>query len=99
MAEEIQTTEKNAIVAALLNFCLFGGVGYYYLGQSKKGLWAIIMTLVLYWIGIGMVLPWIFAYDAYVLGSKLANGESIRINECGLGFLGGVFGIFGAKDE
>lgn len=96
---EIQPGDKNAILAALLNWCVFGGVGYYYLGQSKKGLWAIIVTLVLYFVGLGWIPALLFAYDAYLVGQKLSNGEAVGENECGLSFLEGLFGIFGAKDE
>lgn len=96
---QIEPGEKNAIVAALLNWCVLGGVGYYYLGQSKKGLWAIIVTIVFWIIGLGWIPSLAFAYDAYLIGQKLANGEAVRENECGLGFLSGIFGIFGAKDE
>ena len=94
---QIEPGEKNAIVAALLNLCVLGGGGYYYLGQSKKGLWAIIVTVV--FLFMGWIPALVFAYDAYLLGQKLANGEAVRENECGLGFLSGIFGIFGAKDE
>ncbi len=98
---QIQADDKNAIVAALLNLCLFGGVGYYYLGQSGKGMRAIVLVIVGYILLFipGMVLALCFAYDSYLLGQKLANGEAIGENECGLGFLGGLFGMLGAKDE
>jgi eukaryotic-like serine/threonine-protein kinase len=89
--------EKNAIVAATLNFLLCG-VGYYYLGQSKKGLWAIIIGLILWILGLGFIPAILFAVDAYRIGKKLANGESVRKNECGLGFLSGFFALLGAKD-
>lgn len=93
---QIEPNGKNAILAGLLNWCIFGCAGYYYLGQSKKGLWALIVSFVLGWTMIPQLL---FAYDAYVLGQKLQNGEPIRENEVGLEFLGSIFGIFGVKDE
>jgi TM2 domain-containing membrane protein YozV len=96
---QIQADDKNAIVAALLNWCLLGGVGYYYLGQSGKGLRAIIVTVVFYVVLLGWIPALAFSIDAYMLGQKLANGEAIGENECGLSFLSGLFGMLGAKDE
>ena len=66
---------KNAVVAALLSFFLFGGVGQLYLGQQKKGIILIVATLILVWVGgLGCIVPIIGAVDAYMMGDKLAKG-------------------------
>jgi len=44
-------------------------------------------------VGIGMLVPWIAAYDAYLLGQKLQRGESIGVNENGLSFLNSIPGF------
>ena len=41
--------------------------------------------------GIGMIIPLITAYDAYLLGQKLQSGQSIGENENGLEFLNAIF--------
>ena len=43
--------------------------------------------------GIGSLLPFVFAYDAYLLGQKLASGESIGPKENGLSFLDNLPGF------
>ena len=68
---------KNAIVAALLSLILLGGVGQIYLGQTKKGIIIMVVTLILSCIGIGLI-TWILgAVDAYMMADKLQKGESI----------------------
>ncbi len=69
---------KNAIVATLLSFFLFGGVGQLYIGQQKKGLILIVGTFVLAWVfGIGCLIPFVGAIDAYMMADKLQKGETI----------------------
>ena len=53
------TTAKNPIVAALLNFFLFGGVGYLYMGQKSKGIWAIIYVIIIWVI---LVCDWVLGF-------------------------------------
>ena len=89
---QIEPKGQNAIVVALL--CWFWGIGYFYIGQKKKGIAAIIMGLLTC-----NLFNWLSAYDGYLLGQKLQNGEPIREHEVGLSFMGSIFGIFGAKDE
>lgn len=88
---QITKPDTNPIVPALLNFLLFGGVGYLMMGQQKKGIISIAATLILYCIGIGFIIPFITAYDAYLLGQKLQSGASIGENENGLEFLNAIF--------
>ena len=92
MGEMITKPDTNPIVVALLNLFLFGGVGYLMMGQQKKGIISIVAFLVLSCVcGIGMIIPWITAYDAYLLGQKLQSGQPIGENENGLAFLNSIF--------
>jgi hypothetical protein len=74
-----------------LNLFLLGCVGYFVMGQTKKGVFFLVGIFVLSCVGIGVILPWIAAYDAYLLGQKLAAGESITPNTNGLSFLDAIF--------
>jgi TM2 domain-containing membrane protein YozV len=68
---------KNAIIAAVLSLLLFGGVGQMYLGQTKKGVIIIVASILLACVGIGFLIPFIGAVDAYMMAEKLQKGESI----------------------
>jgi hypothetical protein len=89
MGETITKPDANPILLAILNLILCGiPVGYFMIGQSKKAIFALIYTWVLSMFGgIGFVLCWVWAYDVYLLGQKLAAGESISDTENGLEFL------------
>ncbi|MCK6505547.1 hypothetical protein L6R53_19480 [Myxococcota bacterium] len=87
----IQKPDTNPIVVAILNLWLLGGVGYFMMGQKKKGIMSIVATLLLSCFGIGFLIPFITAYDAYLLGQKLQSGQAIGENENGLDFLNAVF--------
>ena len=91
MGQMIQKPDANPVVIAVLNVLLFGGVGYLMIGQQKKGIISIVATVVLIMCGIGFLIPLITAYDGYLLGQKLQNGEEIGENENGLDFLNAVF--------
>ncbi|MFT5682753.1 MAG: hypothetical protein ACI8RZ_003677 [Myxococcota bacterium] len=91
MGEMIQKPDTNPIVPAFLNWFLLGGVGYYVIGQQKKAMIATAVTVVGMCVGIGFLIPWITAYDAYLLGQKLQSGQSIGENENGLPFLNSIF--------
>jgi hypothetical protein len=91
MGEMITKPDANPIVFALLNLFLLGCVGYFVMGQTKKGVFFLVGIFVLSCVGIGVILPWIAAYDAYLLGQKLAAGESITPNTNGLSFLDAIF--------
>lgn len=88
---QITKPDTNPYVPAVLNLVLVGGGGYFMLGQQKKGVIAIICTVVFACMGIGLIIPLITAYDAYLLGEKLKTGQSIGENENGLEFLNAVF--------
>ncbi|MEC7947329.1 MAG: hypothetical protein VX265_07145 [Myxococcota bacterium] len=92
MGQMIQKPDTNPVVVALCNLLLCGiPVGYFMIGQQKKAVMTFIGTLVLGFFGIGFIIPWITAYDAYLLGEKLQRGESIGMNENGLDFLDAIF--------
>ena len=68
---------KDPLIAAVLSLLLLGGVGQMYLGQTKKGIIIIVATVVLACIGIGFLVPFVGAYDAYVIGTKLKSGKAV----------------------
>jgi hypothetical protein len=91
---DIQKPDANPILLAVLNAFFLGGVGYFLMGQQKKAIAAIAYTLIgSMCFGVGFIIPWLTAYDAYLLGQKLANGETIGEGECGLGFLSALPGF------
>jgi len=94
MSGEISKPGANPIVYALLNIIL-GCVGYFVMGQSKKGMLALVYYILGLWCFIipGWILLFCFVYDAYLLGQKLAAGESIGETEVGLEFLGKLPGM------
>ncbi len=100
MGEMITKPDANPILLAVLNVFLFSCVGYFLMGQQKKAMISAVIMIVVYVLasctfGVGSILipVWacITAYDAYLLGQKLASGESIGQNENGLGFLDAIF--------
>jgi len=88
---QITKPDINPIIPAVLNWFLLGGVGYLMIGQQKKGIISIAATLILSCVGIGFLIPFITAYDAYLLGQKLQSGASIGEMENGLEFLNAIF--------
>ena len=90
MGEMITKPDANPIVLAVLNVLVCGiPGGYFFMGQQKKGIFGLIYVWVLMpFGGLGSLLALVFAYDAYLLGQKLASGESIGEAENGLDFLG-----------
>lgn len=96
MGQMISKPDANPIVFALCNLFLCGAVGYFIMGQKKKAMITLVITLVIPVItcGIGSFLVmfgWVTAYDAYLLGQKLQSGQSIGENENGLEFLNMIF--------
>ena len=92
MGQMIQKPDTNPVIVAVLNLVLLGAGGYFMMGQQKKAMMSAGATLLLSCLGgIGMIVPWITADDAYLLGQKLQNGEAIGENENGLPFLNSIF--------
>ncbi|MEQ1565996.1 MAG: hypothetical protein ABMA64_10195 [Myxococcota bacterium] len=91
MGEMITKPDTNPIVVAVANLFCLGGVGYYLAGQQGKAIAAIVYTIIGSAITFGMlgwILQLVFAYDGYLIGQKLASGQSIGDKENGLDFLG-----------
>jgi hypothetical protein len=86
---EITKPDANPIVLAVANLLICGiPIGYFMIGQTKKGIAALVYTWVLSLFGgLGMILIWVWAYDVYLLGQKLAAGETITDTTNGLDFL------------
>jgi hypothetical protein len=93
MGEMITKPDANPILLAVLNLFFLGGLGYFLMGQKKKAIISWVITIVVGTItcGIGYMFIWVAAYDAYLLGQKLAQGESIGEVENGLEFLNMIF--------
>jgi len=100
MGEMITKPDANPIILAVLNWFVLGALGYFLMGQQKKAMISavvlvVIMVLSTCTFGMGTILfpVWlaIVSYDAYLLGQKLASGESIGMNENGLSFLDNIF--------
>lgn len=91
MGEMITKPDTNPVIPAVLNLFLLGCVGYFILGQKKKAIISVVITLVTSCVGLSIIWVLIAAYDAYLLGQKLQAGESIGENENGLSFLDAIF--------
>jgi hypothetical protein len=91
MGEMITKPDANPILLAALNLILWGCVGYFMIGQKKKAIISLVITFVTAWCGLALIWILIAAYDVYLLGQKLQQGESIGMNENGLSFLDAIF--------
>ena len=92
MGQMITKPDANPIIFALCNW--FGGaLGYFLMGQKKKAIIALVLTMVLSTVtcGFGGMIIFVFMYDAYLLGQKLQSGQAIGENENGLEFLNAIF--------
>lgn len=87
MGEMIRRTDANPILYGLLNVFLFGSVGYFVMGQTQKGVIALVITVASGCLCLAPVASIIFGYDAYLLGQKLESGEAIGESESALDFL------------
>ena len=97
MGEMITKPDANPILLAALNIVICGlPIGYFMMGQQKKAIAAFIYSAILWIVTLGMggwALAFLWAYDAYLLGQKLASGESISDTENGLEFLNNLPGF------
>lgn len=97
MNDTISKPDANPILLAVLNLFLFSAVGYYLMGQQRKAMISggvyLVSFMLFFWLPI-IPMGWALAtaYDAYLLGQKLQNGESIGMNEAAVGPLSKVFG-------
>ncbi|MBX2800940.1 MAG: hypothetical protein KTR31_24885 [Myxococcales bacterium] len=96
MGEMITKPDANPFLLAILNLIPCGvPVGYFLMGQQKKAIFGLIYVWVpnVLCFGLGTLFAVMMAYDAYLLGQKLASGESIGELENGLDFLDSVPGF------
>lgn len=90
----IRKPDANPVVLGLANLLFLGSLGYFLMGQSRKGAVALVTTIVSWWCcGFGAVASIVFAYDGYLLGQKLQSGEAIGESENGLDFLDNLPGF------
>jgi hypothetical protein len=94
MGEMITKPDANPILLAVLNLIPVP-IGYLMIGQTKKAVIALVLTFALGFctLGLGYFLVFVWAYDAYLLGQKLAAGQAIADNENGLDLLNNVPGF------
>jgi len=72
------TGEKNPILALILNLCLLGCVGYFYIGQWQKALVVLVAVLVLSVAGgLGLILAIVACVDVYMQAKVLNEGKAI----------------------
>lgn len=83
MGELITRPDAKPVVFAILNIFLLGAGGYYVMGQKRKALGSLLITIATTCVGLPAIWIPITAYDAWLLGRKLASGESIGLNENG----------------
>lgn len=76
-----------------MNLLTAGGLGYWVMGQRRKAVQAWLFVLVggFFTCGTLWVLPFVTAYDAYLLTQRLVFGERIRIQQNALPFLDRIF--------
>ena len=68
---------KSPVIAAVLSFILFGGVGHIYLGQVTKGIVICVASLLLSFVFVGVIIWLVAIYDAYQIGMKLQSGQAV----------------------
>jgi hypothetical protein len=91
MGEMITKPDANPVLIGLLNGFLGCG-GYLLMGQTKKGLFMAGIVILTSWcMGLGFIMMLVAMYDAYLLGQKLASGESIGQMENCVSFLDNIF--------
>lgn len=93
MGEMITKPDTNPIIIAVANFLVLGGLGYFLMGQKKKAIitWVVVLFGGFCTFGLLYMFVWVTAYDGYLLGQKLASGESIGETENGLSVLDMIF--------
>jgi len=73
---EPSTPPKSAILAAVISL-IIPGVGQMYLGQMTKGIIILAASILLSCIGVGFVVWIVGVVDAYLIGQKLEQGQSV----------------------
>lgn len=93
MGEMIRKPDTNPIIIGIANWWGLGALGYFLMGQKKKAIISLILTIVVGTVTCGFGYLWVFvaAYDGYLLAQKLQNGEAIGENENGIPVLNAIF--------
>jgi hypothetical protein len=69
---------KDPILMAILSGCTIPWLGQILLGQKKKGIVMMIVTVVAACLIVGIFLWPVAALDAYFIGKKLKEGKTVR---------------------
>jgi len=94
MGDMITKPDANPILYAVLNLIVCGlPVGHFMLGQTNKAVILLVYFIVLNFVGLGFIISILAALDAYNLGTKLKNGESIGIKENGFALFNSLPGL------
>jgi tetratricopeptide (TPR) repeat protein len=78
VAVKTAASSKDPVVAGLLNWFLFGGGGYIYLGQIAKGIVTILIVLATIPLIFGAFIPILTCIDSYKLARRLKEGRPIK---------------------
>lgn len=91
----ISTQGKNFWIAIILNagICGLGGFGHMYIGQKKKGIIFLVLSLGLWIIGFGWVPAFLSLIDMWMLKDQIMAGAEIDEMDHGLEFLGSLPGF------
>lgn len=77
----VENKGTNPVVAVLANFCCFGILGYLLVGQTTKGFYIFLVTLVLSLIGIGIIVAIMGLVDVYMVAEAVQRGEEVDERE------------------
>lgn len=89
----IRRPDADPVRFGLANLLGFGGAGYYWMGQRKKAwfTWALVLIGGPCTLGTLYIFAFAAAYDAYLLGQRLQQGEAITPMQNGLPILDRLF--------
>ncbi|TVQ92779.1 MAG: hypothetical protein EA397_06395 [Deltaproteobacteria bacterium] len=94
MGEMITKPDANPILYAVLNIIVCGiPIGHFMMGQTSKAVIILVYAVLLNMFGIGWIISILAAVDAYKLGEKLKNGESIGQKENGFELFNSLPGL------
>jgi hypothetical protein len=90
----LRRPEANPFLFGLANLLGCGGAGYFWMGQRRKAYitWAVVLVGGPCTLGTLYVFAFASAYDAYLLGQRLQQGEAISPTQNGLPLFDRLFG-------
>lgn len=91
--ELITRPDANPLLMGLANLFGMGGLGYWWMGQRQKAFvtWGVVIVGGFCTFGMLWIVVFITAYDAYLLGQRLAQGEALRETDNGVPLLDLIF--------